>query len=166
MADARGRLGSRPLLLTLREVLQCFENINDDPMSEAATMSESPDPLQAEAKARWGGTEQYRESTKRAKSYTAADLSKIKAELEAIEVGFADALKGEVEPAGVAARALAERARAHIDRWYYPCSHEMHSALADMYTADERFREHYDRRAAGLAEYVSAAIKANAASSG
>jgi hypothetical protein len=31
-----------------------------------------------------------------------------------------------------------------------------------MYVADERFAAHYDRRAAGLAQYVHDAVKANA----
>ena len=57
---------------------------------------------------------------------------------------------------------LAERARNHIDRWYYTCSPAMHAKLADMYTSDERFRAHYDDRHDGLAEYVAGAIKANA----
>jgi hypothetical protein len=37
----------------------------------------------------------------------------------------------------------------------------MHAALAEMYTADERFRAHYDDRVDGLAAYVSEAIRAN-----
>ncbi len=58
--------------------------------------------------------------------------------------------------------ALAEQARLHIDRWFYPCSASAHAALAEMYTGDPRFRAHYDNRVAGLAGYVAAAIHANA----
>jgi hypothetical protein len=39
----------------------------------------------------------------------------------------------------------------------------MHVALAEMYEADARFTAHYERRAPGLAGFVSAAIRANAA---
>jgi len=49
-----------------------------------------------------------------------------------------------------------------IDRWYYPCSKNTHSALADMYLADPRFREYWEERAEGLARYVHDAIWANA----
>ena len=42
----------------------------------------------------------------------------------------------------------------------------MHAGLADMYTADERFRAHYEERADGLAEYVAAAIRSNLARHG
>ena len=68
------------------------------------------------------------------------------------------------EPAsGAAATDLAERHRRHIDASYYHCSLEMHVGLADMYVGDPRFAAHYDRRAPGLAQYVSDAIHANAA---
>jgi len=123
----------------------------------------SHDEHAAEAKERWGGTEQYRQSAARTGAYTGADWAEIKAELEAIEADFAEAMAGGVSSEDEGALALAERARLHIDRWYYTCSHAMHSGLADMYTADERFQAHYDDRKEGLAEYVSAAIKANAA---
>jgi hypothetical protein len=117
----------------------------------------------AEAKQRWGGTEQYRQSAARTGSYTDADWAEIKQELEAIEADFAEAMVGGASPQDDRALELAERARSHIDRWYYTCSRAMHAGLADMYTSDERFRAHYDDRHEGLAEYVSAAIKANAA---
>ncbi len=38
----------------------------------------------------------------------------------------------------------------------------MHASLADLYVADERFHAHYERRAAGLAQYVHDAVKAAA----
>lgn len=120
-------------------------------------------PYAAEAEERWGSTEAYKQSSSRTKAYTDADWAEIKAELEAIEADFAEALESGVAPDDELALVLAERARSHIDQRYYACSHTMHATLADMYTADERFRAHYDDRRAGLAKYVAAAIKANAA---
>jgi len=125
-------------------------------------MSEfDPSRYDAEVRERWGETDAYRESARRTKRYTEADWARIKGEAEAIESGFASALEAGDPADGERALGLAEAARAHIDRWYYPCSHRMHAALADMYTADARFRAHYDERAEGLADYVAAAIKAN-----
>ena len=67
------------------------------------------------------------------------------------------------EPAdGAAARALAERHREHISRWFYPCSPQMHRGLGEMYIADERFTRTYEREAEGLAAYLHDAIVANA----
>ena len=118
--------------------------------------------LQAEARERWGNTDAYRTSTKRTKQYGDAEWAKIKAESEAIEAAFAEAMADGESSDSERALELAEQARSHIDRWFYPCSHEMHASLAEMYTADDRFRAHYDDRAAGLADFVAAAIRANA----
>jgi hypothetical protein len=63
---------------------------------------------------------------------------------------------------GPEARALAERHRQHISRWFYPCSPAMHRGLGEMYVADERFTQTYEREAPGLAAYVHDAIVANA----
>lgn len=119
--------------------------------------------LEAEAKARWGDTEQYRESARRTRKYTDADWAMIKAEAEAVEADFAELMGEGGAPADDAALSLAERARAHINQYYYACSPQMHAMLADMYTVDPRFRAHYDDRAEGLADFVAGAIKANAA---
>ena len=121
---------------------------------------------EAEAKERWGDTDAYRESSKRTQRYSKADWATIKGQSEAIEAGLADAMAAGEPADSDRAMDLAEEARQHIDRWFYPCSPPMHAGLADMYTADGRFKAHYDDRADGLAEYASAAIKANAARQG
>ena len=117
---------------------------------------------QAEAEKRWGGTEAYAESSRRTKAYTEDDWATINGQQEAIEAGLAAAMGDGAAPDGERATALAEQARLHIDRWFYPCSAAMHAGLAQMYTTDQRFRAHYDDRAPGLAEYVATAIRANA----
>ena len=116
-----------------------------------------------EVQERWGDTDAYRESSRRTRQYSDEDWRTIKAELESVESGFAEAMSAGAPADGERATDLAEEARLRIDRWYYACSHEMHAALAEMYMADGRFRAHYEDRAAGLAEYVAAAIRANAA---
>ena len=121
-------------------------------------------PYEDEARERWGKTSAYRESARRTRGYGDAEWAQIRAEAEEIERGFAAALAAGEPADGERATGLAEAARRHIDRWFYPCSREMHRALGEMYTADERFRAHYDERAEGLATYVAAAIDANAGS--
>ncbi len=118
---------------------------------------------EVEAKERWGDTEAYKESSRRTKRYTKDDWARMEAEKEGIEAGFADAMASGDAPDGERATHLAEQARLHIDRWFYPCSHAMHAGLAEMYVGDPRFRAHYDDRAPGLADYVAAAIRANRA---
>ena len=53
---------------------------------------------------------------------------------------------------------VVEAHRAHIERWFYPCSHEMHRGLGDMYAADPRFAENFDAIAPGLAQFMRDAI--------
>ena len=115
-----------------------------------------------EAEQRWGDTDAYRESQKRTKKYSKDDWAHIKAENEAVMTSFADLLGAGAEPADPAARAAAERHRQHITRWFYPCDHTMHAGLADMYVADSRFGESFEKRRAGLTAFVAAAIRANA----
>ena len=60
------------------------------------------------------------------------------------------------------AMALAEEHRQLITRWFYECSYEIHTGLADMYVADPRFTEYFERIRPGMAAYLSEAIHANA----
>ena len=123
---------------------------------------EDPTRYQEEAEHRWGHTNAYRESHRRTSSYTKEDWARQAAELEAIEQAFADALAAGLPADSAPAKEAAERHRRQIDTWFYPCSYEMQTGLAEMYIADERFTAHYEARAAGLARYVYDAILANA----
>jgi DNA-binding transcriptional MerR regulator len=115
-----------------------------------------------EAGERWGHTEAYKESMRRTRSYGEEEWLQIRGESSDI-VGELVAAMRAGEPAdGPAARALAERHRDHISRWFYPCSPAMHRGLAEMYVADERFARSYEREAEGLAAYFHDAIVANA----
>jgi len=60
------------------------------------------------------------------------------------------------------AMALAEEHRQLISRWFYDCSYEIHTGLADMYVADPRFTAYYERIRPGMAAYLNEAIHANA----
>ncbi len=103
-----------------------------------------------EARERWGETDAYRESARRTAGYGDAEWSEIRAESDAVEHDFA-ALMEAGEPAdGEHARAVAERHRQHITRWFYPVGPEMHRNLAEMYVSDPRFTAHYDDLAPGL----------------
>lgn len=116
-----------------------------------------------EARERWGDTDAYRESMRRTKRYSKDDWARMKAEMEETEEAMAALLREGRGPDEPEAAELAERHRLHIDRWFYPCPHRMHVSLGEMYVQDPRFRERYDRREPGLAEFVAAAIRANAA---
>jgi MerR family transcriptional regulator, thiopeptide resistance regulator len=121
-----------------------------------------PERFEAEAEQRWGNTEAFRESKRRTQSYSAEDWQRFGAEQAAL---YADALAliQAGEPAeSERARAVAERHRLSIDRWFYPCSREMHQGLAALYESDARFAANIDRHGAGLTTFLVAAIRANA----
>ena len=113
-----------------------------------------------EVAARWGGTDAYEQSRQRTRRYSAAQWAAIKAEMQAIESGFAALLLAGAAPGSAEARAAAASHQAHISRWFYDCTPEIHAGLAEMYTDDERFSAHYERVAAGLAVFVRDAIRA------
>ena len=118
-------------------------------------------PFEQETRERWGDSEAFKESKRRTGSYGPEQVRAIKEELESIESRFAALLEEGSDPQAPSSTALAEEARQHIDRWYYPCPPAMHVALAEMYLTDARFKAHYDDRRDGLAEFVAEAIRAN-----
>src|SRR5258706_12759661 len=103
-----------------------------------------PDAHTEEAEQRWGGTEPYRQSAQKAANYTKADWERIKAEAAASTEAFASAFTAGVPADDARAMDLAEEHRAHLGRWFYDCSYDMHRGLGDMYVADPRFTANYD----------------------
>jgi MerR family transcriptional regulator, thiopeptide resistance regulator len=119
-----------------------------------------------EAEERWGDTEAWAQSQRRTSAYTKEDWIRIKAEGDDVEQRFAEALRSGVPADSEQAMDLAEEHRQQISRNFYDCPPGMHAGLGRMYVADERFAAHYEQRAAGLAQYVSTAVQANAARRG
>ncbi|MFJ8166793.1 MerR family transcriptional regulator [Streptomyces sp. NPDC096136] len=121
-----------------------------------------PEQYAEEAERRWGGTEAYAESQRRAASYTKEDWQRIQDEVADWGARYA-ALVAAGEPAdGEAAMDMAEEHRRHICDRYYDCPYEMHVCLGDMYVADERFKAFYDGMGEGVAEHLRDSITANA----
>jgi DNA-binding transcriptional MerR regulator len=115
-----------------------------------------------EAEQRWGKTDAFAESRRRTATYRKEDWKRLGREAEEIGAGLAEAMRSGLPASSPAAMDLAEKARLHIDKWFYACSHEMHAKLGEMYVADPRFMKHYEDRQPGLAVYVRDAIAANA----
>jgi MerR family transcriptional regulator, thiopeptide resistance regulator len=114
-----------------------------------------------EAKERWGNTDAYKESARRTKQYGKAEWDQIKGDWNAIYKELADLMSAGVAVSDARAQALVEKHRLHIDRWFYPCSKDMHKGLGAMYVADERFKANLDGHGAGFAQYLSDAIAAS-----
>ncbi|MET7289092.1 MerR family transcriptional regulator [Streptomyces sp. NPDC005573] len=175
-ADQRAHLRRRHELLTARiEKLQRMAAAVEHAM-EAREMGiqltpeerfevfgeKDPEQYAEEAERRWGGTETYAESQRRAARYTKEDWKRLQGEVDAWTARYT-ALMAAGEPAsGPAAMDMAEEHRLHIGKWFYDCPHAMHRSLGEMYVADERFKAFYDSMRPGLAEHLREAITANA----
>lgn len=122
-----------------------------------------PKEYEDEVKERWGETDAYKESAKRTARYTKDDWKTFKKESEEINATLVALVDQGVAADDPRAMDVVEKHRLQIDRWFYPCSQEMHVGLGEMYVADPRFRANYEKLRPGMAEYVCAAIKANAA---
>ncbi|WP_030734051.1 MerR family transcriptional regulator [Streptomyces sp. NRRL S-31] len=175
-ADPRAHLRRRHAVLTARiEKLRRMAAAVEHAM-EARTMGidltprerfevfgdQDPEQYAEETERRWGGTEAYAESQRRAAAYTKEDWKRIKAEADAWGERYAALVAAGERPAGEAAMDLAEEHRRHIGRHYFEVPYEMHRCFAEMYVRDERFKAFYDSLRPGFAEHLHDAILANA----
>ena len=110
----------------------------------------------AEAKARWGGSDAYRESEARESKRSKADQAQVFAQSGEIFAAFAG-LVG-TTPANAEVQSLVQRWQAFITANYYDCTNEILAGLGQMYVADVRFTQNIDRYGAGTAELMSQAI--------
>ena len=113
---------------------------------------------EAEVFKRWGDTDAYRQSRARTSKYSSADFQAAKVDQEAATELFVSAF-GNGFPVNSAEAQKAVRAhREAISKWFYECSVEMQKQLALLYVEDPRFKEYYESRNRGLAQYVHDAI--------
>jgi DNA-binding transcriptional MerR regulator len=121
-----------------------------------------PDAYAEEAEERWGATDAYKESARKTAKYTKEDWQRIQQESADLMARWVAALDAGVPADSQGAMDLAEEHRQQITKFYYDCTFEIHTGLAEMYLADERFTANYENQRAGLAQYVHDAILANA----
>lgn len=86
----------------------------------------------------------------------------MRAEQAAIYAAAFKLLQAGKSPSEPQAMDVAEQHRLIIDRWFYPCSHEMHAQLAALYEQDGRFAANIDKFGAGLTPFLVEAIRENA----
>ena len=122
-------------------------------------MNNIPDPFESEARQRWGETREFAESQRRLKKYSQNDIDQAKQELLNITNDFAELKRTRISTDSPSAMNLVIQHRDHISRWWYECTPEIQSGLADMYISDSRFSEYYEKVEPGLAQYVHDAIK-------
>ncbi|MFG2354718.1 MerR family transcriptional regulator [Streptomyces sp. NPDC048521] len=175
-ADPREHLRRQHALLTARiEKLQKMAEAVEHAM-EARTMGinltpeerfevfgdKDPEQYREETEQRWGDTDAYAESQRRAATYSKEDWKRLRAEVDDWSERYAALVAAQEQPTGEAAMDLAEEHRRHISRWFFECPYEMHRCFGEMYVSDERFKAYYDSLRPGLAVHLRDAITANA----
>jgi len=109
---------------------------------------------QREAREMWGAAT-VEESERRVKKMSRAQWEAVGAEGEAVTAGLA--ALAERGPAAPEVQALIARHHAWIEH-FYPCSAELYRGLARMYVEHPEFRAFYEKRRAGLAEFMAKAM--------
>lgn len=181
LAERRGKIDA--MLAAVDHAIDVLEKGTQSMTSnDFQKMFDGFDPAQYEdeARERWGDTDAYAQSQRRTSSYGPAEWETIRAEAAAIYARFA-ALKTEgAAPTDPRVQAAVADHRAHISRWFYECTKEIHHGLGQMYVADPRFTKNIDkfeeprtrstaaggaevddRAGEGLAQFMSDAIAAS-----
>ena len=102
----------------------------------------------------------YRDRYGRAPSYSKDDWAAIGREVDDIYAGLVELMTAGTSADSAAVATFVDRHRAHISRWFYDCTPEIHAGLGQMYASDPRFQENIDKAGEGLAVYLSEAIAA------
>ena len=112
------------------------------------------DAYAAEAKAKWGKTEAYREFEQKSSDKDGQNgdaLMAIFAEIGAVR---------HLDPASEEVQALVSKIQNHITAHFYNCTKPILAGLGQMYVSDQRFRENIDRAGGeGCAEFAAKAIE-------
>jgi len=111
-----------------------------------------------EVQERWGDTDAYRQSQAKTSKYSKENFQAAKVDQEAATELFVYAFGNSLPINSPKAQEAVRAHRDAITKWFYDCSVEMQKNLAVMYVEDPRFKEYYDGRVRGLAQYVHDAI--------
>ena len=114
--------------------------------------------FESEVRQRWGDTEAYRQSQAKTSKYSKDDFEAAKVDQEAATELFVYAFGNSLPIDSPKAQEAVRAHRDAITKWFYDCSVDMQKNLALMYIEDPRFKEYYDGRVRGLAQYVHDAI--------
>ncbi|QDQ15704.1 MerR family transcriptional regulator [Streptomyces spectabilis] len=139
--------------LTPRERFEVFGEISFD-LSYAT-----------EAELKWQDSAGHRQAMARAAEHSKEDWARIMREAAAWRAEVLAAFDADKPADGPVVRALAERHRQHIGRWFTDCPPAMHLRIADDFVADPRafaLLVPPAQQRPGLARYLWQAVRANA----
>lgn len=106
-----------------------------------------------EAREKWGRTEAFKQSEARVKKMDKEGLKRVLEESGKLTEEIAECMKSGTPSTSEKAQKLIARHYAGLRAFYEP-NLELYQGLAEMYVADERFKQNYEKVAKGLAEYL------------
>lgn len=117
------------------------------------------DKYKNEVKARFGGTDAYKEFERKTSGYTEAHYADSAEGLKGIFERFAECKAMGNTPDSTEAQTLTKELQDFITQNFYTCTDEVLKGLGLMYTHDHRFKENIDMHGSGTAEFISLAIE-------
>ena len=115
----------------------------------------------AQARQRWGHTEQWAQYAERSATRSPEEWQAIADAVAELDRDLAHAMDAGVTPGSPEASRLAERHRAAFSA-YFPLTRQMQVCLGRMYESDAGFAAHYDGIRPGLAAWFRRVIEASA----
>lgn len=162
LAEKRSRLDA--MLAAVDAALEVLEKGKTQMQPEDwKAMFDGFDPAEheEEARRRWGHTDAYQESARRTRQYGKSEWEAIRNESEEIYARLGRLMQQGAAVSDPAVQAAVEDHRRHIERWFYPCSAQIHRGLGEMYVADPRFTATLDKQGGpGFARFLHDAIAA------
>ncbi|WP_410537503.1 MerR family transcriptional regulator [Streptomyces sp. KL2] len=119
----------------------------------------------AQARERYGGTEQWRQYAERSASRGPEEWQAVADAVAGLERALGDAMDAGVAPGSPEANRLVERHR-EVFAAYFPLTRRMQVCLGRMYEADPGFAAHYDGIRPGLAAWFRRIVDASARAHG
>ncbi|MGN6326353.1 MerR family transcriptional regulator [Pseudolysinimonas sp.] len=119
----------------------------------------------AEARQRYGATDQWRQYAERSAGRSAEEWRSIARTAQEFDTALADAMAAGVEPGSAEADRLVDRHR-EVFSAYFPLTREMQVLLGRRYERDPGFAAHYERLRPGLASWLRLIIDEAARSRG
>ena len=117
-----------------------------------------PDAFAAQASARWGGTEAYREYEKKNEGRTPMQEQALADGMMGIFAEFGKAKH--LRPSSAEAQGLVRRLQSYITEHYYTCTKQILAGLEEAYSAGGEFTGNIDRAGGpGTAQFAAEAIR-------
>lgn len=110
-----------------------------------------------EVKEKYHDSDAYKQSQKRFAKYSDAEKLAIFKRGNLIFQAIADNMQ--LPPSDEKIQQLVKEWQQHISENFYECTVEILKELGEIYIADQRFKDNIDKTKAGLAEYLSEAIR-------